>query len=123
MMKTAKILREATRPNCLRSLLEVIIKVANPKAVVVLVNIVMFPTRRIICTNDFDLLPCFLNSLWYLFMRKIQFGTLGVLNYDITILSALIPPLLIVIGVPKENMTPIVTTNMDISIALKVLKK
>ena len=30
-----------------------------------------------------------------------SFGTLGVLNYDITILSALIPPLLIVIGVPN----------------------
>lgn len=30
-----------------------------------------------------------------------SFGTLGVLNYEITILSALIPPLLIVIGVPN----------------------
>ena len=30
-----------------------------------------------------------------------SFGTLGILNYDITILTALIPPLLIVIGVPN----------------------
>ena len=30
-----------------------------------------------------------------------SFGTLGVLDYEITILSALIPPLLIVIGVPN----------------------
>ena len=30
-----------------------------------------------------------------------SFGTLGILNYEITILTALIPPLLIVIGVPN----------------------
>jgi len=41
-IKTAKILMDATKPNCRKSLLEVSIKVANPSAVVVLVRIVIF---------------------------------------------------------------------------------
>ena len=37
-IKTAKILMDATKPNCRKSLLEVSIKLANPSAVVVLVR-------------------------------------------------------------------------------------
>ena len=74
-INTANIFMEATKPNWRKSLLEVSINVAKPNAVVVFVRMVIFPTRLIIWTNDLDLLPCSLNSLWYLLIRKIQLGT------------------------------------------------
>lgn len=44
--KIDRMLSDATMPNSLRSLLSVMMKVANPAAVVALVNKVAFPTFR-----------------------------------------------------------------------------
>ena len=66
----------------------------------------------------FVLSAMFITSLiFFLFFRSVRatlvallvvsigvmwsFGTLGLLNYEITVLTALIPPLIIVIGIPK----------------------
>ena len=65
---------EATIPNSFSSVLSVMIKVANPAAVVTLVIKVAFPTLVITLCNDLALLPWFLISCWYLLIRKIQLG-------------------------------------------------
>ena len=50
-------LKEATTPNSLSSLLSVMINVANPDAVVMFVIKVALPTLVITRCNDFTLLP------------------------------------------------------------------
>ncbi len=61
-------------PNSFSKSLSVIIKVANPAAVVRFVIKVALPTLEITRCKDFALLPCFLISCWYLLIKKIQFG-------------------------------------------------
>lgn len=51
--KIDRMLSDATMPNSLRSLLSVMMKVANPAAVVALVNKVAFPTFEITLCKDF----------------------------------------------------------------------
>ena len=114
----AMILSEATVPNSVSNVLCVMIKVAKPEAVVVLVIRVAFPTFAMTRWRDFALFPCLLNSCWYLFIRKIQLGT------PITIISGGISAVKTVISysknpkIPKVHITPIITTHIDISVAL-----
>lgn len=57
--------------------------------------IILFVFFRSVKAMIISMLVVGIGVLW-------SFGTLGILNYEITILSALIPPLLIVIGVPNS---------------------
>ena len=68
------ILKDATIPNSVRSLLSVNINVAKPDAVVKLVIKVALPTFVMTRCNDLALLPCDFTSCWYLLIRKIQLG-------------------------------------------------
>ena len=116
--KIAIILNEATVPNSINNLLWVMIKVANPEAVVVFVISVAFPTLVMTRCSDFALFPCLLNSCWYLLMRKIQLGT------PITIISGGINAVNTVISyskkprIPKVHITPITTTHIEMNVAL-----
>ena len=120
--KIAIILNEATVPNSVNNLLWVMIKVANPEAVVVLVISVAFPTLVMTRCSDFALFPCLLNSCWYLFMRKIQLGTpitmiSGGINAVKTVISYSKNP-----NVPRAHATPTKTTKTEIKVALIDLK-
>ena len=122
-IKMARILREATIPNSLSNLLSVRIKVAKPEAVVTLVIKVALPIFVITRCNDFALLPCLLTSCWYLFIKKIQFGIpmtiiKGGINAVSTVISYSNKP-----KIQKVHITPISTTNIEIKVALKDLKK
>ena len=116
--KIAIILNEATVPNSVNNLLWVMIKVANPEAVVVLVISVAFPTLVMTRCSDFALFPCLLNSCWYLFMRKIQLGTpstmiSGGINAVNTVISYSKKP-----KIPKVHITPIITTHIEMNVSL-----
>ena len=114
---------EATMPNSLRSLLSVIINVAKPEAVVTLVIRVALPIFEITRCSDKAWFPCFFTSCWYLFIRKIQLGI------PITMINGGIRAVRTVISycnrpkIPKAHITPIITTNMEMIVALKLLKK
>ena len=117
------ILIEATIPNSLSSLLSVIINVAKPEAVVTLVIKVALPIFEITRCKDRAWLPCFFTSCWYLLIRKMQLGM------PITIINGGIRAVSTVISycnrpkIPKAHITPIITTNMEMIVALKLLKK
>ena len=114
---------EATIPNSFNTLLSVKIKVAKPDAVVKLVIIVALPIFIITLYNDLTLLPCLATSCWYLFIKKIQFGI------PITIIKGGISAVSMVISyfnhpkTPNAHITPMRTTNKEINVALKDLKK
>ena len=117
-IKTAKIFIEATKPNSLKSLLEVSMNVAKPSAVVVLVKMVTLPIFRIILLNDFALLPCRLNSLWYLLIKKIQLGTPITINNGGIIADSMVILYWNKPSVPKDHITPIATTSIEIKTGL-----
>ena len=99
------------------------IKVANPEAVVTLVIRVAFPILAITRCKESALLPCFWASCWYLLMRKIQLGIpitmiKGGINAVSTVISYSSNP-----STPKDHITPIITTAMEIIVALTLLKK
>src|SRR6056300_928084 len=117
------ILIEATIPNSFNRVLSVMIKVANPEAVVTLVIRVAFPILAITRCNESALLPCFWASCWYLLMRKIQLGIpitmiKGGINAVSTVISYSSNP-----NTPKDHITQIITTAMEIIVALTLLKK
>ena len=122
-MKIAKILNEATVPNSCNNLLLVKIKAAKPDAVVTLVIKVALPIFVITRCSDLALLPCFRTSCWYLLIRKMQLGI------PITIIKGGISAVNTVISysripkIPKVHITPMITTNMEMNVARKDLKK
>ena len=113
---------EATMPNSFRILLSVKIKVAKPEAVVRLVIKVAFPIFMITRCKDLIMLPCLATSCWYLLIRKIQLGT------PMTIIKGGIRAVKTVISypnhpqIPKAHITPMITTNMEMKVALNDLK-
>jgi len=121
--KIPTILMDATIPNSFSSLLSVKIKVANPAAVVILLIKVAFPIFEITLCNESAWLPCFWISCWYLLIKKVQLGI------PITIINGGIRPVKIVISklkspnIPRDHITPIITTHMDIKVARILLKK
>ena len=114
---------EATIPNSFNTLLSVKIKVAKPDAVVKLVISVALPIFVITLCKDFTLLAFLATSCWYLLIKKTQFGI------PITIIKGGISAVKIVISYfnhpksPKAHITPIRTTNIEMNVALKDLKK
>ena len=116
-------LMEATIPNSLSRSLSNMMKVAKPEAVVMLVIKVAFPILEITRCKESAWFPCFFTSCWYLLMRKIQLGI------PITIISGGIRAVRMVISylsspkIPKAHITPMITTHMDIKVALKLRKK
>ena len=114
---------DATVPNSFKILLSVKMKVANPHAVVMLVIRVALPIFEITLWRERAWFPCFLTSCWYLFIKKIQFGT------PITIIKGGISAVKTVISnssrpsIPKAHITPVTTTLRVINVARYDLKK
>tara|TARA_B100001109_G_scaffold146831_1_gene119531 strand:+ start:591 stop:1046 length:456 start_codon:yes stop_codon:yes gene_type:complete len=121
-IKIDKMLSDATNPNSDRSLLFVVINVANPEAVVTLVINVAFPIFVITFSRATCLIPCVLSSRWYLLIRKMQLGI------PITIISGGIIAVSTVNSysksptIPRVHITPIETVKTEIIVALKDLK-
>ena len=65
---------DATTPNSISRLLDVMINVAKPQAVVRLVTNDAFPILHIVRCNAITLRPCNLYSAWYLLNIYIMFG-------------------------------------------------
>lgn len=95
----------------------------TPEAVVTLVIRVAFPILEITRCKERAWFPCFFTSCWYLLIKKIQFGI------PITMINGGIKAVRTVISycksprTPKDHITPIITTNIEIKVALKLLKK
>mgnify|MGYP000182441890 CR=1 FL=1 len=117
------ILINETIPNSTIILELVNTNVPKPRAVVALVRKVALPTFWIINSKDLILLLLFLNSCWYLLIKKMAFGTpITIINGGIkaikTVISYLNKPIK-----PNAQTTPMLTTNSVIAVALKDLKK
>ena len=69
MQNIARMLTDAMTPNCCSTSLVVKMKAANPSAVVAFVMKVAFPTFLTMRVRARPLLPCRLNSAWYLLSK------------------------------------------------------
>src|SRR3970040_2603963 len=119
----AMILKEEIIPNSLNNSLWVIIKVAKPAAVVKFVISVAVPTLVITLCNARALLPCEINSCWYLLVKKIQLGIpMTITNEGTkavrTVISKWNRP-----RSPNVHITPIMTITKDINVARNERKK
>ena|SRR6185369_7875162 len=118
----ASTLIAATTPNSTNMVLFVKYNTAKPIAVVIFARNKVMPMVSMVLVSAFILLPCALNSLWYLLIRKIQFGK------PMTMIKGAISPDRTVILYPNSSMipidqtTPITTTINEKKTVVSVLK-